>query len=104
MRTAGEEEKGSKGERAGTEHPEVVHHPQLPLTLRASVGSAPRKGLPRKGKVSTLLCWGCAVTQKSQQRWFVSASVYPDSAGESSTAHRDKSSLILQKQKQKLNK
>lgn len=97
MRKAGEEEKGSKGERAGTEHPEVVHRPQFPLTLRASMGSAPHKGLPCKGKVSTLLCWGCAVTRKSQQRWLVSAGVYPDSAGETSAAHRDKSSLILQK-------
>lgn len=59
-----------RGQTHSTEDPEVAHDPQLPLTLRASVGSAPRKGLPSKGKVSALLCWGCAVTWKAWERQF----------------------------------
>lgn len=44
------------------------------------------------------------MTWNTWEKRFGSAGAYPDSAGETSTAPHDKSSLILQKQKQKLNK
>lgn len=59
---------------------------------------------PSNGNVSILLCWGYTVIWKAQERWLVLAGAYPESSGETSTALRDKSSIILQKQKQKLNK